>query len=92
MTDGNSDGVSLPSFEDGAGLFGGGQSNGGDLSAVPLNNNTGEQVSEVHSSGNTDPSSHVNFGHAIGAAWDALPTTVTEPVWNSGFWKCIFWE
>ena len=90
MADGNSDGISLPSFENGAGLFGGGLSDVGELSAVPVNNNTGEQVSEAHSSGNADPSSHVNFGHAIGAAWDALPTTVIEPVWNSGFWKCIF--
>ena len=90
MTDGNSDGISLPSFGNAADLFGGGQSDCGDLSAVPVNNNTGEQVSEAHSSGNADPSSHVNFGHAIGAAWDALPTTVIEPVWNSGFWKCIF--
>ena len=71
-------------------LFGAGQSDGGALSVMLGNNDTGEQVSEVHSSGNADPSSHVNFGHAIGAAWDALPTTVIEPVWNSGFWKCIF--
>ena len=62
---------------------------GGDLFAVPLNNKTDEQVSVMLSSGNANPSSHVYFGHAISAAWDALPFTVMEPVGNSGFWKCI---
>ena len=36
------------------------------------------------------PVSHVNFEHAVGAAWDSLQSESTEPIWNEGFWKCIF--
>lgn len=32
----------------------------------------------------------VNFEHAVGAAWDSLSAEQVEPIWNTGFWKCIF--
>ena len=32
----------------------------------------------------------VDFEHAVGAAWNSLATEQVEPVWNTGFWKCIF--
>ena len=32
----------------------------------------------------------VNLEHAVGAAWNSLSTTHVEPIWNTGFWKCIF--
>ena len=35
-------------------------------------------------------SSSVNFDHAVGAAWNSLSASSVEPVWNTGFWKCIF--
>jgi hypothetical protein len=35
-------------------------------------------------------SSPVDFGHAVGAAWNSLTAETVEPIWNSGFWKCIF--
>ena len=35
-------------------------------------------------------SSHVDFNHAVGAAWSSLTAETVEPIWNAGFWKCIF--
>ena len=35
-------------------------------------------------------SARVNFEHAVGAAWNSLTTDHSEPIWNTGFWKCIF--
>ena len=35
-------------------------------------------------------SARVNFEHAVGAASNSLTTDHTEPIWNTGFWKCIF--
>ena len=32
----------------------------------------------------------VNFNHAVGAAWDSLSSSTVEPIWNTGFWRCIF--
>jgi hypothetical protein len=32
----------------------------------------------------------VDFQHAVGAAWDSLSSEHVEPIWNTGFWKCIF--
>ena len=37
-----------------------------------------------------ESSSNVNFGHVVGASWNSLDAETVEPVWNSGFWKCIF--
>ena len=34
--------------------------------------------------------SRIDFGHAVGAAWDSLSPEHAEPIWNSGFWRCIF--
>ena len=87
MADAASEGFSLPSVANSGDLFDAGQSDVGAPSEGFGNNNRGEQVLEGHSSGDAIPSSHVNFSHAIGAAWDSLPTTVVEPVWNSGFWN-----
>ena len=89
MADAASEGFSLPSVANTGDLCDGGHSDVG-APFEGFGNNRGEQVFEGHSSGDAIPSSHVNFSHAIGAAWDSLPTTVVEPVWNSGFWKCIF--
>ena len=33
---------------------------------------------------------NINFEHAVGSAWDALSGNTIEPIWNTGFWKCIF--
>ena len=35
-------------------------------------------------------SSPVDLGHAVGSAWNSLTAETVEPIWNSGFWKCIF--
>ena len=32
----------------------------------------------------------VDFEHAISASWNSLSSDSVEPVWNSGFWRCIF--
>jgi len=34
--------------------------------------------------------SRIDFGHAVVAAWDSLSPEHAEPIWNSGFWRCIF--
>ena len=34
--------------------------------------------------------SRIDFGHVVGAAWDSLSPEHAEPIWNSGFWRCIF--
>ena len=90
MADAESEGFSLPSLANSGDLFDVGRLEGGAPSVRSDNNSRGGQVAEEPSSVDADPSSHVNFSHAIGAAWNSLPTTVVEPVWNSGFWRCIF--
>ena len=50
----------------------------------------GDQVESTPVEASAQHVSHVNFGHAVGAAWDALASDTVEPIWNSGFWKCIF--
>ena len=50
----------------------------------------GGQVSALQGIADSHPVSHVNFEHAVGAAWDSLKTESAEPIWNDGFWKCIF--
>ena len=47
-------------------------------------NNSDSQLVEPGSSSN------VNFGHMVGAAWNPLAAETVEPIWNTGFWKCIF--
>jgi hypothetical protein len=43
-----------------------------------------------HETRGPDISSPVDFGHAVGAAWNSLTAETVEPIWNTGFWKCIF--
>eukprot|EP00435_Cladocopium_sp_Y103_P018454 s6195_g4.t1 len=60
-------------------------------SVVPTENLQGIPGEEVlHRVSSHQPSSHVNFDHVVGAAWDSLQQTNAEPIWNTGFWKCIF--
>ena len=33
---------------------------------------------------------NANFDHAIGSAWNSLTAESVEPIWETGFWKCIF--
>ena len=35
-------------------------------------------------------SANINFEHAVSTAWNSLQSSTTEPIWNTGFWKCIF--
>ena len=89
MADGGSgDEFSLPSIRSDDGLFG--AADGSGLRAVI------SSVSDLHDNNSThgrelaSVPSHVNFDHAVGSSWNALQTSVVEPVWNTGFWKCIF--
>ena len=50
----------------------------------------GNQVDQVQDAKQGQPSSHVNFEHVVGAAWNSLTADTVEPIWNTGFWKCIF--
>ena len=50
----------------------------------------GNQVDQVQDAKQGQPSSHVNFEHIVGAAWNSLTADTVEPIWNTGFWKCIF--
>ena len=50
----------------------------------------GLQVGALQGITDSQPVSHVNFEHAVGAAWDSLKSESAEPIWNDGFWKCIF--
>ena len=40
--------------------------------------------------GEQETGSKIDFGHVVGAAWDSLSSEHAEPLWNSGFWRCIF--
>ena len=59
-------------------------------SAAAFSVGEGDQVESTPVEASAQHVSHVNFGHAVGAAWDALASDTVEPIWNSGFWKCIF--
>ena len=44
----------------------------------------------VQNTNETEAVGTVDFEHAISASWNSLSAEVVEPVWNTGFWRCIF--
>ena len=84
------DNVSVESGEGNPNLIGSASSSLHFPSAAALSVGEGDQVESTPSEASAQHVSHVNFGHAVGAAWDALASDTVEPIWNSGFWKCIF--
>ena len=71
-------------------LFGGAESECAFSSLASSRFRQGDQEAEVSEQTALPPPSNVNFGHAVGAAWESLSSETVEPIWNSGFWKCIF--
>ena len=90
MVEGSGDEYFLPSIRSGDGLFGHDETDRSFLPAASSTVDGVEHAVDVRGRDSASEPSHVNFNHAVGAAWNSLPTTVVEPVWNSGFWKCIF--
>ena len=84
------DNVSVESGEGNRNLFGSASSSLHFPSAAAFSVGEGDQVESTPVEASAQHVSHVNFGHAVGAAWDALASDTVEPIWNSGFWKCIF--
>ena len=84
------DNVSVESGEGNPNLIGSSSSSLHFPSAAALSVGEGDQVESTPVEASAQHVSHVNFGHAVGAAWDALASDTVEPIWNSGFWKCIF--
>ena len=84
------DNVSVESGEGNRNLFGSASSSLHFPSVAALSVGEGDQVESTPVEASAQHVSHVNFGHAVGAAWDALASDTVEPIWNSGFWKCIF--
>ena len=92
MADGSGDEFSLPSVRTVDDLFGVDETHQGLFPVESLTGGRVEQAVDVPGKNSAIEPSHVDFNHAVGAAWNSLPTAVVEPVWNSGFWKCIFGE
>ena len=42
-------------------------------------------MDQVQDAKQGQPSSHVNFEHVVGAAWNSLTADTVEPIWNTGF-------
>ena len=82
--------VSVESGENNINLFGSASSSLQVPSAAVLSVGEGDQVDSTQAAAVGQPASNVDFGHAVGEAWDALASDTVEPIWNSGFWKCIF--
>ena len=81
---------SLPSFGSRDPIWGA-ESTAGAESVVPSPSRFSLHTAAVGGFGaNNNQSNPVDFSHAIGAAWNSLDSCGVEPVWNSGFWKCIF--
>ena len=84
------DGLTSPAVSSNDGLFGGPDLDfASDVPSPSLRESVAGNNSE---SLRVEPesSSNVNFGHVVGASWNSLDAETVEPVWNSGFWKCIF--
>ena len=83
------DGFASPAQSSVEGLFDG---TGPDFSEVPsasVLETDHEPGLDAH--GDRVPvSTNINFEHAVGTAWNALSSNTVEPIWNTGFWRCIF--
>ena len=82
--------VSSESGVDNLDLFGRGDSEFPAHSVGASSLGRDEQSKEAQDVTAAQPVSHVNFSHAVGSAWESLESNSVEPIWNSGFWKCIF--
>ena len=90
MADGSGDEFSPPSVPTDGGLFGVTDESGLEQLVASSSGRFDVGDSNTHGREQAVVPSHVNFDYAVGSSWNALQTSVTEPVWNSGFWKCIF--
>ena len=84
------DGLTSPARSSADGLFGGPDVDFGSVVPSPsfAESDVGNKSELMHVE--PESSSNVNFGHLVGASWNSLDAETVEPVWNVGFWKCIF--
>ena len=52
----------------------------------------GNQVDQVQDAKQGQPSSHVNFEHVVGAAWNSLTADTVEPHLEHWFLEVYFWQ
>ena len=83
----------VPSDVSGQGLFSAGSSDGFAARLDELVRDTGLAEGSravVQNANETEAVGTVDFEHAISASWNSLSAEAVEPVWNTGFWRCIF--